>query len=52
MPIPILTKHVPKDELDAFMAYAEENYSTIFDPLKREEPIPVEPETETKPDGE
>jgi len=52
MPIPLLTKHVPKDELDAFMVYAEENYSTIFDPSKTEESSPVETELDPKPDGE
>jgi len=52
MPIPLLTKHVPKDELDAFIVYAEENYSTIFDPSKTDATSPVETEQDPKPGGE
>jgi hypothetical protein len=34
------------------MVYAEENYSTIFDPSKTEESSPVETELDPKPDGD
>lgn len=43
MQLPPLTKHVPKDELDAFMNYAEDNYSTVFEHADPE-PTPDSPE--------
>ncbi|MDR3670571.1 MAG: hypothetical protein P4L36_06995 [Holophaga sp.] len=46
MQLPPLTRHVPKDELEAFMAYAEDNYSTVFEPLNTPEPDPDNPAQE------
>jgi len=49
MAYPPMTKHVSKEELDAFMNYAEDNYSTIFEAAPGEG-AQVQPEPAPEPE--
>jgi hypothetical protein len=44
-----LTRHVTKEERDAFVVYAEDNYSTIFDPMPSDQPEAEVPEKTPDP---
>jgi len=44
-----LTRHVTKEELDAFVVYAEDNYSTIFEPMPSDQPEAEVPEKVPEP---